>query len=198
MYQTHLKDITDIEQDFFEIDKKKKVARIVLDFEKPSDIFDTNYVSKIPVLSDDFLDWIDSAFRIIPKKYKIKLDICFDDMEGFDAAGLEKIFAKNMLLEHRSKVSARKRERNLAWSLIGLGMLLLFSIIFLNLFWQEESIRHEIILYVLDIASTVTFWEAFTILIVKRQEIFGDQKDLISRFASISFHASEKSALAPK
>lgn len=198
MYQTHLKDITNIEQDFFEIDKKKKVARIVLDFEKPSDIFDTNYVSKIPVLSDDFLDWIDSAFRIIPKKYKIKLDICFDDMEGFDAAGLEKIFAKNMLLEHRSKVSARKRERNLAWSLIGLGMLLLFSTIFLNLFWQEESIRHEIILYVLDIASTVTFWEAFTILIVKRQEIFGDQKDLISRFASISFHASEKSALAPK
>lgn len=198
MYQTHLKDITNIEQDFFEIDKKKKVARIVLDFEKPSDIFDTNYVSKIPVLSDDFLDRIDSAFRIIPKKYKIKLDICFDDMEGFDAAGLEKIFAKNMLLEHRSKVSARKRERNLAWSLIGLGMLLLFSTIFLNLFWQEESIRHEIILYVLDIASTVTFWEAFTILIVKRQEIFGDQKDLISRFAFISFHASEKSALAPK
>lgn len=94
MYREAIKSIVNIEDDFFDIDKEKKVANIVLNFDKPDDIFDLNYNSKIPVLSDDFLDWIASAFRIIPRRYKIKLDVRFRDLQGYDAETLEKIFEK--------------------------------------------------------------------------------------------------------
>lgn len=194
MFQDFLKNMTSIEDEFFEIDKQNNLADIVLNFEKPSDIFDINYGSKLPVLSDDFLDWINSAFRIIPHKYKIRLEVCFEDMEGYDAAELEVIFAKNILLEYRSQVSARKKEKHLAWSLIGAGTLLLLATIFLSVFWTNDGIYREIIMYVLDIAATVSYWEALTILIVKRKEDFGNRKDLISRFAAISFHEADKPA----
>lgn len=188
MYREAIKSIVNIEDDFFDIDKEKKVANIVLNFDKPDDIFDLNYNSKIPVLSDDFLDWIASAFRIIPRRYKIKLDVRFRDLQGYDAETLEKIFEKNIVLEYVGRKSGRIKENKISWSLIGLGTVLLLATIFMNLFWQTDGIAKEIIMYVFDIAVTVTFWEAFTSLIVKRQEIFGYRKDLVTRFSAITFH----------
>ena len=57
-----------IEEEFFEIDKEKKLAKISLSFDRVSEIFDLNYISKMPVLSDDFMEWITSAFSIIPSR----------------------------------------------------------------------------------------------------------------------------------
>ena len=71
-----------IEEEFFEIDKEKKLAKISLSFDRVSEIFDLNYISKMPVLSDDFMEWITSAFSIIPSRYKIQVSISFGDYEG--------------------------------------------------------------------------------------------------------------------
>ncbi|MGN1096661.1 MAG: hypothetical protein ACI4QU_02370 [Christensenellales bacterium] len=187
MAKLYFKEINNIEKEFFDIDEINNTANIVLRFEKPSDIFDNNYVSKTPVLSDDFLDWISSSFKIISKKYKINLEVQFDDLENFNESELENIFKKNILLEYADKKSERKKEKSLAWSLIGVGTVLLIFSILMNFYWQFNSITLEIVKYVFDIAVTVTYWEAFTILIVRRQEIFGVHKDILSRFSSIKF-----------
>lgn len=63
-------------------------------FASPKEIFDTNAMTKIPVLSDGFLDWIRVAFDYAPNKYRIDLDIGFDDMGGYDEGQLSEIFKK--------------------------------------------------------------------------------------------------------
>lgn len=198
MAKSYFKEINNIEKEFFDIDEINNTANIVLRFEKPSDIFDNNYVSKTPVLSDDFLDWISSSFKIISKKYKINLEVQFDDLEDFNESELESIFRKNILLEYADKKSERKKEKGVAWSLIGVGTVLLIFSILMNFYWKSGNITLEIVKYVFDIAVTVTYWEAFTILIVKRQEIFGFQKDILTRFSAIKFCAYQKEDAAEK
>ena len=88
-----------IESEFFELDQENKKALMKLEFDKPSSIFDKNAVTKIPVLSDEFLSWIIASFEYAPKNYKIDLDIAFEDMENYNGEELKEIFFKNLILE---------------------------------------------------------------------------------------------------
>ena len=108
----NLKDFEEIERSFFDIDEEKGQARIYLHFDRPSDMFDANCLSKTPITSDDFDKWLQTAFEIIPKKYQIALDISFDESEGYTPEALEDIFRKNLLLSAKSlSQSIRARDR---------------------------------------------------------------------------------------
>jgi len=184
-------DIFEIEEQFFDIDKQSRTANIKLCFNKASDVFDKNYVSKVPILSDDFLDWIKSAFRLIPSRYKIALDVSFTDMEGYSEAELKDIFDKNILLEYKSRFAQTRRKNRVAYSLIILGVVFFALMMTMNALWQDGGIVRDAIAYISDIATTVTLWEAMCILIVEGKERRSYNKGLITRFKSISFHASE-------
>ena len=54
-----------IEREFFDIDETAGEARICLRFEKPEDIFDTNCLSKTPIFSDDFDEWLMTSFILL-------------------------------------------------------------------------------------------------------------------------------------
>ena len=86
--------IKNIEDDFFVVDKESKKATVSLRFARATDIFEKNYVTKKPVLSDEFFNWIKKVFAVIPKKYRIDLDVRFDDMCGFDEAELKELISK--------------------------------------------------------------------------------------------------------
>lgn len=176
-----------IEEDFFEIDKKTKIAHVKLNFEKPSDIFDMNYISKLPVLSDDFLEWIGSAFQLIPLKYKIDLTVEFNDLEGWDEERLLDVFKKNLMLEHRTVKSREKRKNIIAYGLIGIGAVMFIAMILIGRLWQTDNLLKDVFFYISDIATTVAFWEAMYILVVERGESGFHRKSLAYRFASIKF-----------
>lgn len=180
-----------IEEDFFDIDKELKIAHVKLNFEKPSDIFDVNYLSKLPVLSDDFLEWIDSAFQLIPLKYKIDLTVEFNDLEGWDEELLLEVFKKNIMLEHRTVKSREKRKKIIAYGLIGIGAVMFIAMILISRLWQVDSLLKDIFFYISDIATTVAFWEAMYILVVERGESGFHRKSLVYRFASIKFCKTE-------
>ena len=184
-----LKEYEKIEEEFFDIDENQKKATIKLRFNAPSDIFDVNYLSKKPVLSDDFLDWIKSAFDIIPAKYKINLDVSFTDMQGYSAEELNDIFKKNMMLEYKTSRSKRKSRNNIAFTLMGIGALFFIVMLFIEHLWVSDSILQKIFVYVSDICTTVTFWEALTILVVENHESRVYSLNLLERFSSIKFHA---------
>ncbi|MBQ7243667.1 MAG: hypothetical protein IJS52_05630, partial [Bacilli bacterium] len=101
-----LKQYKNIEDEFFDLDHANKKALMKLEFEKPSDIFDKNAVTKLPVLSDDFLDWVLACFEYAPHSYKIDLDIAFTEMEGYSEEQLKDIFFKNMVLEGKKSLKA--------------------------------------------------------------------------------------------
>ena len=183
----NLKEIANIEESFFDIDEGDKTAKIVLEFRQPEDIFDKNYITKTPVLSDDFMEWIGSAFDLVPSKYKIDLAVRFEDMGQYDEEELRDVFRKNMELEFKSKFSASRRRNRVAYSLIGVGVAFFLAMMLVNNLWDSTSVWKDIFVYISDIATTVTFWEAMTILVVEQKEKRAYLKNLTSRFSAIRF-----------
>ena len=55
----------------------------------------------------------------------------------------------------------------------------------------DTGLAGEIVGYVSDIATTVAFWEALTILLVENRERKNAAIDVMKRFHSISFHAED-------
>ena len=181
-------DFKNIENDFFELDHENKKAHMKLSFSKPSDIFDVNSITKLPVLCDDFNDWIKASFEYAPRKYKIDLDIGFDDMEGYEEEQLKEIFHKNMLLEGKKNLKQTALKNKIALGLVITGLISLIAMILLLSLWKDGGVAKEIVSYVFDIATTVTFWEAMTILIVENKEKRDLTKNFIRKYDSITFH----------
>lgn len=187
-----LKEYEYIEKEFFDIDEKTKKAKIKLHFKKATDIFDVTYLSETPILSDEFISWIQSAFDIVPAKYRIDLSVTFDDLCGFEEKELKEVFLKNTLLEYKSRSGVHRKRTKTAYFLIGVGITVLIGMILLGTLWDSESVLKTILSYAADIAATVTIWEALTILVVERSEEFGRVRDLVTRFDEIVFSLKTK------
>lgn len=182
-----VKEIVNIEKSFFDIDEKTNVAHIILSFDRPSDIFDTNYISGTPVLSDDFMDWIQSAFELVSPKYRIDLTVRFNDMSGYTGEQLSEIFRKNIDLEFKSKLNANRNRNKIAVGLVGIGVTFFIAMMLISRLWDTDSVWKEIFIYISDIATTVTFWEAMTILVVEQKEKRSYLRNLKHRFSAIAF-----------
>ena len=187
-----LEKFLNIEDDFFELDHEKKVAFLKLEFEKPSAIFDTNAVTKKPVLSDEFMDWVKSSFEYAPRKYKINLEVLFDDTEGYDEEELKKIFVANVILEAKKAHNETLTQNRIAWKLVGLGVIFFTIMMLVTNLWTDGGVVKNIVSYIMDIGTTVTFWEAMTVLIVKNKEKRDLYGNLIRRYDSVSFCKKEQ------
>ena len=182
-----LKEFIGIEDDFFDLDKVNKIADMKLEFKKPTDIFDINSISKMPILSDDFISWIASSFDMAPQGYKINLEVSFDDLEGYDNDTLKNIFRKNMMLEFKKTREKAHTKNLIAFSLIGIGVIFFIAMFLIVNLWENGGVAKDIFTYIADIATTVTFWEAMTILVVENKERRSYMKNLYSRFSNIEF-----------
>ena len=176
-----------IEEEFFDIDKKSRLANINIEFERPSDIFDVNYHTKKPILSDDFMDWIDSAFDLVPTKYNINISITFKHSEGYTKKELSNIFNENLKLDANSKKSENKSNDVIALTLMGLG--LVFIVSYLLVFTiDSNSVLREFILYMSDTFACIFIWEGITLMVIQRYENTAYLKNIEKRFNSIKFN----------
>lgn len=177
-----------IEEEFFDVDHKSQCTHVQLEFHRPADIFDQAAITKTPVLNDDFMEWIAAAYEHAPRKYKIDLEVSFEDMDGYSEEKMNDIFRKNVVLAGKRSIRKAGVKNRIALGLVGVGVVLLVSMIFLLGFWKDGGIAKEIVSYIFDIATTVTLWEALTILLVENKERRDLHRDLARRFASIRFH----------
>ena len=99
--------------------------------------------------------------------------------------------AKNILLDAKSKLDNQKKRNSIAYGLIAVGIVFFIGMILTELQWETESVMKTIISYISDIATTVAFWEAMTILIVERKEQRSYLKAVGKRFSGVSFAKSE-------
>lgn len=176
-----------IEDEFFNLDHKNKIAHMELEFKTPKEIFDFNAVTKIPLINDDFIEWIKYVLDMAPRKYSIDISVSFCNMDGYSSEYLKKVFVKNSVLEFKRMEKNVSKKNHIAIWLIILGVLLLISTIFLTGFWKEEGVVKQVVTYILDIATTVTIWEGLTILVVDSTERRSQMKSILSRVKSISF-----------
>lgn len=109
-------------------------------------------------------------------------------MGGYGEQELKDIFYKNVLLEGKRTVNKAKRKNKIALSLILLGILFFIAMLLFNKLWINGGIIKEILTYIMDTGTTVTFWEALTIMIVENKEKSDITMDLIKRFNNIKFH----------
>lgn len=180
-----LMDFEQIENEFFDI--TGDIAIVRLHFENPDEVFDVNCLSRTPIFNDDFDDWLQSAFEMIPSKYKIQLEISFDDMGGYTPDQLDDIFRNNLLLSARTLTQSIHRRDNIAIGLMIAGVVSFIAMMLISKLWETESFWHEVFFYFLDIATTVLFWEAAGILLVENREHRIKAKAYRERFASIRF-----------
>ena len=176
-----------IEDEFFNLDHKNKIAHMELEFKTPKEIFDFNAVTKIPLINDNFIEWVKYVLDMAPKKYSIDISVSFCHMDGYSSEYLKTIFLKNSILEFKRIEKMASKKNHIAIWLIILGVLLLVSTIFLTGFWKEDGVVKQVVTYILDIATTVTIWEALTILVVDTTERRSNIKNIYSRVKSISF-----------
>ena len=177
----------EVEREFFDIDDESKRTNFNLEFSSPEDIFDPNLKSGVPALSDDFVEWLKEALEYSTKKYKIDLNVTFDDLGEYTEEELKFIFQKNMILEYKKMKRNEFSKNRLAYSLIGVGIVLLISTFTILSMWKNIGLIYEIFSYILDIATTVVFWEALTILLVEGRERKFYLKQIITRFDKVVF-----------
>ena len=177
-----IEDYAHVEEDFFAIDRKNKTATVKFAFHTPSDIFDGSFQTKTPVLSDEFLSKLSSLFELIPKKYSVNLEVCFDDMQGLSSRTLTDIFIKNVYFAGKADAN---RLRARVYSSVGL--ILIGALLFGVLILLENLAVGRIFQILTETAMTVSFWEAVCLLIVEGKERGDKLNDIRKRFASITF-----------
>lgn len=133
------------------------------------------------------MEWIASAFNIIPSRYKIEISVSFGDYEGYTEQQLNDIFWKNIVLDAKGKRDHQKKRNSIAYGLIAVGVAFFIGMLLTEIRWQTESVMKIIFSYISDIATTVAFWEAMTILIVERREQRSYLLAVEKRFSGVTF-----------
>ena len=182
-----IKELQNIEHEFFEIDEDKKLAKIVLQYERPEVLFDHTIVSGAPLMRPEILGAIEKTFALVSPKYMLELTLRFDEMGTYSEESLMDTLKKNFALEVKSKKAASERRSKLACGFFTSGMLTFFLMIMFRFVWITESAWSEFFFYLFDIAATVSLYEAVTILSVEREEKQAVIRDLHKRFSGIHF-----------
>ena len=176
-----------IENQFFELDHENKKALIKLKYDRPSDIFASNALTKTPILDPEFFDFIKSSFELIPNKYKVDFDVKFADMEGYSEEQLSDIFKSNVLLEAKRSSRDTRSKNKIALSLLVIGIVFLIGLILLETLWGADTPIYKIITFIIEIGAWVTTWEALGIMIIRNKEKRTLKYNLLRRFNSITF-----------
>jgi len=181
------KDYLNIEEEFYELDQKQNTALIRMEYEKPGDIIEPSMATKTPRLTSDFIESIINIFDYLPLKYKLHIQVAFEDMDGYSEEQMEDICQKNLVLETKTRNRDARGHNRLAIYLCLIGVACILLSIFVNNAWKDESTLRDIVVYVLDIAATVPFWAAIEIYFIDNSERRRKLVNLKKRFAGIEF-----------
>ena len=182
-----IKDIKNIEKTFYEFDETNRLTKITLEYNNPEEIIDKNYATKEPVFTKDFMSKVASSISRASAKYDIDITVRFDDMGGYTEEELKDIFCDNIRLEVKSQLVSNRNRYRIAFGLISIGIVFFAAMLLVNKLWDGDSIWRDLFVYVSDITTTITFWEAVRIIVVEQKEKRTYIKNIRSRFSEIHF-----------
>ena len=181
------KALMSVHDDFFQLDKQKRLARIDLEFNTPSELFSSAVHSGIPMMSEEFLTQLYNTFDYIPDRYKLDISVSFRDLEGYSEERLEEVFRKNMILALRIINQKTHRRNRLVLILCATGLMFILLSTWLNRIWTDQGTVRNTVSFILDIVATVPFWGAMDIWLVEGSERRRTAANIRKRFNSISF-----------
>ena len=179
--------LKNVEDQFFEIDHENKKAIYRLEFDKVSDILNQNSITKKPLLNSEFLEWIRGSFDSIPRKYKIDIDIRFNDLEGHTEEEIKDIFIYNCLLEANKAKRSMLHKNIIAVGLLATGVVFTIGMILMEILWKSDDPIKIVIGTIIEIAAWVTIWEALYVFLVENRENRRLKRNITRRFDEIKF-----------
>lgn len=175
------------EECFFDIDKETNTARVTLQYERPDNVFDQRYETKTPLMSMEFVDRLRDTLAMIPTRYKVDFTVRFSDPDGYSEQTLADIFRENLRLQVCKSSKEIHRKNLIATALIVAGAVFFAVMMLFHSVWGRETFLNDLLYYLADLATTVTMYEALSILLLQQGEYSLDLNIIERRISSVRF-----------
>ena len=176
-----------IEREFFKIDEEEKTAKIVMQYDSAEDWIDSTCLTDTPLINTEVLDQIRSVFGLAPRKYKVDLTLRFNDFGPYTETQMADILKKNLIIELKGKVNeTRQRDRTAVYFIIA-GLLSFLFMFLMRSALAGDTMWDEFFFYLFDIITTVSLYEAVTILFLEKKEKLAEFRNLLDSVSAIHF-----------
>ncbi len=170
-----------------------------LRYEKASDVLETNFGEEgCGMFKNSILETIGDIYGNIPVEYRVEIEFCIEDYEGYEPRDVLNRFNEALELNNYQAQRDKKR-RWLRASLLVLAGLAILAIMGFgasqNWFGDEGSASASLWNEVLDIAGWVFIWEAVTISFLQQNELGLLGVKILSRTNGIRFYRKGNSEL---
>lgn len=151
------------------------IATLKLVYDSFEELINQNFGDdKIEKLNDKLFSDIRDAVSMLPKKYKLNLQIVVKDFGNYTKEECEKIIRQNVYLEGYRTFKSTVKKQASGWSLIGIGALVLLLSYLLR--------NHELWFDLINISGTLFVWEGVNMAFIERNH---DSKETIALAKSI-------------
>ncbi len=164
---------------YFTVDGKTITVR--LNFETFSELVDqTLGDNSVEKLNSVLFDKISEMFDLIPRKFKINIDVYISDFGDYAVSEAEKIVKDNVALMVYAFAMEQRRKTVTGFSLLGGGVALLIASYFLN--WLDLP---QIVFDVINISGTLLVWEAADVTLIERNSDLKRAKQYLKKLMNI-------------
>ena len=139
------------------------VATLKLVYDTFSELINPNFGDdKIEKLNDKLFADIREAVSILPRKYKLKLQIVIKDFGEYSKEECDNIIKQNVYLAGYRAMKKNNKKRLGGWSLIGIGAVILLASYFL----RNYTLWFDLI----NISGTLFVWEGVNTAFIERNQ----------------------------
>ena len=154
----------EILQHYFSIENN--IATLKLVYDTFSELINPNFGDdKIEKLNDKLFSDIKEAVSLLPRKFKLNLNIIIKDFGEYSKEECENIIIQNVKLSAYKTIKESNKKLACGWSLIGIGAIIILVSYFLR------SQNYELWFDLINITGTLFAWEgAYMAFIEKNLE----------------------------
>ncbi len=170
---------------YHEIDYEKRTIDLELQYEKISDILETDVsTKKYPKFKREIIERASEVIDTFPIDFKVNLKLKIDDLEGYDINEVMDSFKDSLEMFHY----ATYKEKNRKWILAAIFTIVSVFLLFFKIFAGKNNMISEdgIVYEMLDIIAWVFLWEAVTVIFLSPGELSEISLKLSRRLLSIS------------
>ncbi len=146
-------------QKYFSI--RDNVATLMLVYDTFAELVNQNFGGdNIEKLNDKLFSDIYEAVSLLPKQFKLNLQIAIKDFGEYTQSDCEKIIRQNIYLMAYRTIKANHRKSVNGWSLIGVGAVILIVSYFLR--------KYDLWFDLVNISGTLFVWEGVNMAFLER------------------------------
>lgn len=160
---------------------KGKVVTVRLNFDSFSELVDQSIGDdRVEKLTPVLFDKLSEIFALIPRRFKIEVEVYVKDFGNYEINEAEKIVRQNFALWLYSLALERRRKIITGLSLLGGGVALLLVSYFLS-----KLNLPQILFDVINISGTLLVWESADITLIERSADKRRVKQFVRKFSDI-------------